>query len=402
MYLKTNIELEEFLGINFYSTTTKGIGGKIKKKMEDFFVEEDSVIEEDQEGSHLLVKIEKRGVTTQEVVEKLSRELNIPKKNIGAAGIKDKWAVAVQKFTVPYRKDLELEKIEENKLRVLDMYRVKRKLKPGMLKGNWFRIFVRDITICEDMVEDLISETIKQLNELGCPNYFGYQRFGVIRPNTHLLGKHLVNREYGEFIHELVYKRYPLEDPRTREAREKAEKRKYREALRKIPPNFSVERKIILNLSKGVGEKESVHRLGPRFLKFCINAWQSYLFNLMLSERMRRGLSLKEFIDGDLVKAGEPAFPLIGFKSKIPCGEAGEIVSVVLERENVEREMFKFRERKLSVRGSLRKTCLKYREIKYIPGSKNILFTFWLEKSCYASILLREFCKNDFFILARS
>ncbi len=391
----SKIELEKRLGILYYVSSTEGIGGIIRGSVEDFMVFEDSEIPLDASGSHLVLVIEKRNVTTDYVIRYISRVFGLDRKFIGFAGIKDSRAVAVQKFSIPYNGEIDVRKLNiEGKVRVIETYTSSRKIRLGMLKGNVFQIILRNCNFRRELVEATLSE----LDSLGCPNYFGYQRFGTRRYNTHLIGYHILREDYVSFLEELVYKVYPSESSLAKESRILAKEGYLREAYNMMPKSLWVERKVLGLMLKNLPVQKIVRILGRSLIKFYVNAYQSYLFNLMLSERIRRGLPLNRCVEGDFVKAGAPAFPLLGCKSKFPTGEAGEIVRSVVEVENLDLSKFRNKDLGLKVKGSLRKLNLNYKDLRYTSNDGSICFHFWLEKGCYATTLLREFCKNEFYM----
>lgn len=393
--LPTNIELEKRLGILYYVTSTEGVGGRIRGDVEDFRVVEDSEIPLDSRGEHLVLVIEKRNVTTDYVIRHISKTLGLDRKFIGFAGIKDSRAVAVQKFSIPFKEDVDVRKFDVmGKVKVIEAYRASRKIRLGMLKGNYFEITLRD---CNPSMR-LIESTLRELNVLGCPNYFGYQRFGTRRFNTHLLGKHLLKKEYDMFFEELVYKVYPGESSKAKECRTLAREGFLEEAYNMMPGKLWIEKRVLYMMLKNFSPQKIVRSLGRSLLKFYVNAYQSYLFNLMVSERIARGLPLNRLVEGDFVKGGSPAFPILGFKSKLPGGEAGKIVKDVIECESLELNIFKDKGLGLKVKGSLRKVNLNYRILNLSNlGADTVKFSFWLEKGCYATTFLREFCKNEFY-----
>ncbi|MBC7090569.1 MAG: tRNA pseudouridine(13) synthase TruD [Nitrososphaeria archaeon] len=393
--LPTNIELEKRLGLLYYVTSTDGVGGRIRGDIEDFRVVEDSEISLDSRGEHLVLVIEKRDVTTDFVIRHISKILGLDRKFIGFAGIKDSRAVAVQKFSIPFKEDIDVRKFDIiGKVKVIEAYRTSKKIRLGMLKGNYFEITLRN---CIPSMQ-LIESTLRELNVLGCPNYFGYQRFGTRRFNTHLLGKHLLKKEYEMFFEELIYKVYPDESAKAKECRTLAREGLLKEAYNMMPKKLWIEKKVLNMMLKNFPPQKIIRSLGRSLLKFYVNAYQSYLFNLMVSERIARGLPLNRLVEGDFVKGGSPALPILGFKSKLPEGEAGKIVKDVIECENLELGVFNNRGLGLKVKGSLRKVNLNYRNLEFSNvGADALKFFFWLEKGCYATILLREFCKNEFY-----
>lgn len=126
-------------------------------------------------GEHIVLKIEKRGLTTEEVVKSLSVLLNIPAKEIGYAGLKDRQALTTQwiSIQVPGKEIPGIEQLAAPGWRILETTRHHKKLRPGFLTGNQFFVRLRDVTHEEDLLQ-----RIEQIKKLGVPNYFGEQRFG--------------------------------------------------------------------------------------------------------------------------------------------------------------------------------------------------------------------------------
>ncbi|HTY49006.1 MAG TPA: tRNA pseudouridine(13) synthase TruD, partial [Steroidobacteraceae bacterium] len=75
------------------------VRGRLRAQPEDFRVEEDLGFQPDGAGSHLLLKVEKRGANTEWVARQLSRLLGCAARDVGYAGLKDRHAVCVQWFS---------------------------------------------------------------------------------------------------------------------------------------------------------------------------------------------------------------------------------------------------------------------------------------------------------------
>src|SRR3954464_8114572 len=73
-----------------------GIGGSIKQRPEDFFVQEVPLYEPSGEGEHVYCEIQKIGLTTFEAISRIARALGVPSRDIGYAGMKDARAVTRQ------------------------------------------------------------------------------------------------------------------------------------------------------------------------------------------------------------------------------------------------------------------------------------------------------------------
>ena len=150
--------------------------GRLRCVPEDFEVDEDLGFEPDGAGEHVLVRIEKRGANTEWAARALARFASVAPGSVIYAGLKDRHALARQTFSLhlPGRGDPDWSEFKAEGLRVLSASRHGRKLKRGALKGNRFRIVVRDVQGDRDAADRVIDEIARS----GVPNYFGEQRFG--------------------------------------------------------------------------------------------------------------------------------------------------------------------------------------------------------------------------------
>ena len=150
--------------------------GRLKASPEDFRVDEVLGFEADGEGPHALLTVEKRGANTRWVAAELARLVGLPPRDVGYAGLKDRHAVTVQHFTVPIegRPEPDWKAVVSDEYKVLAAARHRRKLKIGSLKGNRFRIVLKELTV---PAESLLPK-LEAIAARGVPNYFGAQRFG--------------------------------------------------------------------------------------------------------------------------------------------------------------------------------------------------------------------------------
>lgn len=150
--------------------------GVIRTEAEDFFVDEELGFAPDGAGEHAFVRVEKRNANTEWVARELARFAGVAVHAVGYAGMKDRRALTRQTFSVhlPGRPDPDWPALQNAEFRVLDATRNSRKLKIGALRGNAFRIVVRDVTGERAAFEQRIAAIARA----GVPNYFGQQRFG--------------------------------------------------------------------------------------------------------------------------------------------------------------------------------------------------------------------------------
>jgi len=148
---------------------------RIASTPEDFIVDEVPAYAPSGEGEHTFVRIEKRGLTTEQAVRQLARAAGTRPREVGYAGRKDRVAVARQWLSVPGLDPERALEIDTGGLRVLEAFRHRHKLRTGQLRGNRFELVVRDVA--PDRVERA-SEALSELSDRGMPNRFGAQRFG--------------------------------------------------------------------------------------------------------------------------------------------------------------------------------------------------------------------------------
>ena len=156
-----------------------------------------------------------------------------------------------------------------------------------------------------------------------------------------------------------------------------------------------------------------------------VHAYQSYLFNRILSLRLAKSMPLDEALVGDVVcfsKGGLPdmdktqevtednleavarlvnrgrafvTLPLIGFESCLAEGRQGEIERQVLQEEDILQEGFKVVQNPdLGSRGT-RRTALCPVDPKIRVEGDSAQLEFVLPKGSYATVVLREYMKGQ-------
>jgi tRNA pseudouridine13 synthase len=150
--------------------------GQIRAVPEDFQVVEMASVTPEGEGEHSWLYVRKRASNTDWVAAQLARHAGVPRSAVSYAGLKDRNAVTEQWFSVhlPGRPDPDWRALDSDAVRVLRALRHSRKLKTGALRGNRFRICIRQC----DFSAARLQQRLQQLAAGGFPNYFGRQRFG--------------------------------------------------------------------------------------------------------------------------------------------------------------------------------------------------------------------------------
>jgi len=148
---------------------------RLRSVPEDFRVEEIPLYRPTGAGDHTFVNVEKRLRTTEDVARALARIAGARSRDVGYAGRKDRVAVATQWFSVPGLDPERARDIDLPGVKVLEAVRHPHKLRTGQLRGNRFRIVVRDL---DDRACASAVRRLERSCRLGMPNRFGAQRFG--------------------------------------------------------------------------------------------------------------------------------------------------------------------------------------------------------------------------------
>ncbi len=122
-----------------------GVGGVIKQRPEDFFVQEIPLYEPSGQGEHVYCEIQKTGLTTFDAVHQLSRALNVHPRDIGYAGMKDARAVTRQTLSIFGTTEDALRAVQIPNLSVLWATRHDNKLRLGHLSANRFALKIRNV-----------------------------------------------------------------------------------------------------------------------------------------------------------------------------------------------------------------------------------------------------------------
>ncbi len=146
-----------------------------KSSPEDFRVDEILSFKLSGAGEHQFLRIEKRGLNTEELVRDLAKALKKPMKTISYAGLKDREALTTQWLSVhcPSEEIVNASALQGRGWRVLESMRHLKKLKIGGLSANQFTIVLHDIDN-----HQAIDTRLDIIKSGGVPNYFGEQRFG--------------------------------------------------------------------------------------------------------------------------------------------------------------------------------------------------------------------------------
>ena len=430
--------IEAAVGIEHYVTETDGVGGRLRDRPEDFRVREREAFGADlrdldaEIGSypHLVFRATLRRWDTNDFASALSKQLGVSRERVSWAGTKDKHAVTTQLFSIKHGEN-ELPSVDGAEIELLG--RAGRPVLFGDLIGNEFEVVVREPERPEN-AEGIASELRRFAADgdgaaevVAAPNYFGQQRFGSMRAITHRVGLDVVRGDWESAAVRYVSESSEHEPERTRNARERlAESREWTAANDLLPGGLRYERAIAGRLAEGTDGPEdyraALETLPTNLQRMFTNAAQSYVFNRVLSERLRRGLPFGTPVEGDVVcfadGDGLPdpdrtqvvdegrlrtvrrhcergrAFvtaPLVGTDTEFGAGEPAAIVRDVLDDLDLDRGDFD-RPGEFGSTGTRRAIRIT---TELGLGFDPLTLRFSLPKGSYATVLAREFLKTD-------
>jgi tRNA pseudouridine13 synthase len=384
--------------------------GLIKVEYEDFRVEEVPLYPFCGTGTHTYFLVEKRGLSTIQAVDDLARVLNVGRRDIGFAGLKDARAVSRQWMSVEHVEPERLSTLELPRLRVLEVTRHTNKLRLGHLRANRFVIRVRQTEV--DRLGEL-RDALRLLECGGVPNYFGEQRFGD-RGDGWQVGRAIVGGSLDEAL-DVVLGRPAAADPEDlRKARTCYEAGEYAAAVELWPHAYRDERRALRLLAGPRATKRRAFLAIDRSVRrLYVSALQSYLFNQVVARRLSTGLGA--LCSGDLayvhrsgavfrVESAEseqpradsfeisPTGPLFGYRMTPASGTAGDMEREVLAGEGLGAESF--RSPHLRVKGQRRPLRFRPEDASIGLGADGagvyLELRFTLPRGCYATALLRE------------
>ncbi|KAG8860947.1 hypothetical protein FRB91_000143 [Serendipita sp. 411] len=367
--------------------------------------------------------LQKTNRDTSDVLAYLARMLKVDGRSLTTAGTKDKRAVTCQRVCLKRGRmtveevwdkvnqsgrrtqDQIMQERGERGIRVADIDYRKGHLQLGMLKGNEFLITLRNVKAPST---EAINQSMEVLKTKGFVNYYGMQRFGTASIPTHAIGLALLRSDWAKAI-DMILRPRPGETPEIQEARLAwAVEKNLDKALQLMPRRVVAERCILESFQRMGNTRNMLGALStiPRNLRMMyVHAYQSYVWNAVVSERIRRYGHEKPIVgdivyeekltDGDQSEASSPGaapskkqkssgkkpprqvkvlteddvnqytiydvlMPLPGTDVAYPGGELGELYRQFLKEDGLNPSDFNRKQREYSLAGS-------YRKIVHLP-----------------------------------
>jgi len=470
--------IERAVGIEFYVSEAAPVGGRLRESPGDFRVEEIEHFDPEpidaDPGAYpeVLLRATLQEWDTNDFAGRVSEALGISRERVAWAGTKDKHAVTTQLFTVRDADPEALAALDIQAATIEVLGRTGRSISFGDLHGNRFEIRIRGT---DAGAADRLQETTAQLRAFagggsddagadadddgdgnsnaddngnsngndgggtaGVPNWFGQQRFGSQRPVTHEVGLDIVRGEWREAV--LAYVANPFETEResTRAARRfvadeaASDDPDWQACLDEMPGYLGYERSMLHRLVEDGAEtpadfRHALEAVPWNLQRLFVNAAQSYVFNRILSERLRRGLPFDRPVAGDVCcfvdrEAPEGVYapdtdrlqavpdgrvsvmerhcnrgrafvtaPLVGTDTDLAEGDPGAIEREILEELDLAPADFELPGSFES--SGTRRAILLRTELTVDPEARR--FEFALPSGSYATAIMREYLKGE-------
>lgn len=414
-------EAERALGLRAYLTDAPGIGGRLREVPEDFVVVELGPGPRQRPGPYAAARVRLRNWETNRFAQRAAREAGVRVQDVAFAGMKDKRAVTEQWFTFRCAPERLAALAGLQDVEVLSVHASDERAFAGSHAGNRFVLRVRGARADRDAVARVVAQVRA---EAGVPNFFGPQRFGAaFRPVTHLVGRAIVAGDLEEAVRLYLGNPMPTESPEaSRGRRVYEETRDPAAALAVYPGTLEPERAMLERLVRRPGDwRHCLQALPQNLLQLFVHAWQSYLYNLVLSARLEAGLGLRAAQPGDRVlplgddgtrtvlvtawnrprvqreiDAGRAAVtaPLVGTATPLAEDAPGEAERAVLAGHGVEPAAFRCRELpEVASEGRRRAVLEPVRDLEVAWEGDDPVFSFALGRGAYATVVLREVMK---------
>jgi tRNA pseudouridine13 synthase len=330
-----------------FATPQRAIeGGEFRAEPEDFVVEEIPAYELSGRGDHVYFLIEKRNLTSFEVMDLIGKAMHRKSLDIGCAGLKDKRGVTRQWMSLEHVSEDAIRNLNLAGVKILDVTRHRNKLRKGHLTGNKFAIVISGITRLD---EAALGECLDELRSRGVPNYFGLQRLGADGSNAALGRDIVLGKTWG---------------PRQKQ-------------MRKL--RISAYRSELFNrvLARRIGTYD---KLLPGDLAF-IHA-NGAVFAVANPEELEPRRIAFEI---------SPSGPEYGHGGVEPGGEEGKIERETIEGEKIPPGTWE----NLRMRASRRPLRVKAENLEWRKTGRGIELSFALRRGAYATSLIREILKHD-------
>lgn len=388
---------------------------KVKVRPEDFVVEEVLAAPVlPQPAAFRVYRLRKRTWDTFDLVPVLARRLGVASGDVSLGGIKDRHGDTTQHLAVPNRPGLP-DTINEKNYSLESLGYSRQPLSAKGTRGNRFQIVLRDIPPAR---AEAVRSAAATAGRDGFPNYYDDQRFGSARHGRGFMGKWIFLGERERAL------RLFFEPSRWDPARERVLKAAVLDNWgrwhRVLEQSFGPYRKVLDVLATEGFDQSFTRALGAidgERLLMVLNAYQSYLFNEILSRRLARlesehGLIVRRhrYLAGDMLfpeslppglrdELAALRLPVPAFDSEVDDPLTRQILGEVLAAEGIRLEQLRVRKLPgLSIHAVDRPAWVLPEGLaaaapepdELYPDRRRITLEFFLPRGAYATVLIKR------------
>ncbi|HET6516441.1 MAG TPA: tRNA pseudouridine(13) synthase TruD [Thermodesulfovibrionales bacterium] len=388
---------------------------KIKVKSEDFIVEEIADVTLLKEGDYGLYLHEKRGWNTIDLLKRLSREFDIPFKDLSYGGKKDRHALTRQHVTIKFSKAVVRGpghfEVRRDEYSLQFLGQANRPMGPDLIRGNRFTIVVRDLSRGE--VQSALA-SLEGVKTMGFPNHYDDQRFGSFDRRQGFIAEKILRGHYNGALK--IY----LTHIRPEDRGEEKERKRFlldawsdwRGCLERAKSETE-ERSFSLLMEKPKDFIHPLQKIPREEMSLFFSAYQSFLWNELLRRVLRTRTEspllaypgvVGDYLFYDSLDRENLEYfqgleiPTPASRLTMPDTLTGSLYSEVLKENGVRPPQFNNRRiRQAFFRATARKAIVlpqylsaEIAEDEVYPGRIELVLKFILPRGSYATMLIKR------------
>jgi tRNA pseudouridine13 synthase len=276
---------------------------KLRQQPDDFRVEELSTVEPGPGGPFAFYRLEKTGWTTPDALAAIRRRWKVDFRRMSYGGLKDRHAHTVQYLTIHNGPEKNL---PHGGFTVTYLGRLLHAYTSDRVRANRFQVTMRSLSP-EEVAR--AEGSLPEIAEIGVPNYFDDQRFGSVTDGGSFVAREMVLGNFEAALRLALAA--PYEHDRADAKREKATLAAHwgdwPTCKAELPRGHA--RSIVDYLVHHPTDfRGACVRLRPELQGLYLSAWQSHLWNRMLTRWLTDRLESDQLIRVQL-KTGPAVMP---------------------------------------------------------------------------------------------
>lgn len=388
---------------------------KLKATPADFVVrEESSLTLSSRRTDYAVFRLLKSSWDTFDLIDLLARRWGVHGEDIGVGGVKDRYGSTEQLISVRGFSGTPAS-MEDKNFNLAFAGWADGPLTARDIRGNSFAITLRDLSPRE---AEIVAANAPTVARDGIPNYFDEQRFGSARHGEGFMGKEIF-LGHREKALRLYFTPSKHDDQKTRKLK-RCIIENWGRWEKCAGMGFGAYGRILAYLaSHRSAYHQALEMIEKRFLVFVLNAYQSYLFNEILSRwlegfaarsgcaldplRYSRGAFLfpRTLPDGAAAALRATRLPVPGYDTVCGDAEVRRILDAVLGNEGISLSDLRVRQmRRIHVGGVPRAAAILPEDMTVAPAEQDDLYParlkvglrFFLPRGSYATLLVKRLC----------